>query len=403
MRLQFADFGREFQYPVLFCLGTMPVAVSIVSAFFPRYAPWCLVFGLVYLLFAWCATVFPGKVRYLWGFLGFLALVGLAFAMPNLWVFLPVSGIFGVLLLRSLSIGGWRWDQEISLQGHLLGLAVYLLCYLAPRFMEGLGQKILSGSAPVMGPCLWAYSIFILLSMNRDSLFFAAKGKAMTSKVMHRHNMLLLAALVAVCSVLALIPGVVKAVIQVLLWLFAVFIRDPEEVVPPTHGPLDGTMPSETEPTSTWVDPDPISEEYMFAVGYVFIFAVSVAALVLLAQAMRKLLPKFRQWLKQFMATTNEDYTDEITDLRSQEGQKGTAWERIRALGNQLQTGELPPDRKIRRRYRQMRRSNRWSSSSTARETLPSEAAGLYEKARYSAHPVTQDDYREFKNLTKKN
>ena len=45
---------------------------------------------------------------------------------------------------------------------------------------------------------------------------------------------------------------------------------------------------------------------------------------------------------------------------------------------------------------RLLRKKPQWTSSSTARENLPENAAALYERARYSEHPISSEDADSF-------
>ena len=43
-----------------------------------------------------------------------------------------------------------------------------------------------------------------------------------------------------------------------------------------------------------------------------------------------------------------------------------------------------------------MRRHRDWAPGTTARETLPQQAAEIYERVRYSDHPVDEKDAENF-------
>ena len=63
----------------------------------------------------------------------------------------------------------------------------------------------------------------------------------------------------------------------------------------------------------------------------------------------------------------------------------------------------MTPAQRIRYRYqRLLYKHPNWDQGSTARENLPTVAAAVYEQARYSSHPVTQEDAALFVSKTKK-
>ena len=57
----------------------------------------------------------------------------------------------------------------------------------------------------------------------------------------------------------------------------------------------------------------------------------------------------------------------------------------------------LDPGKRIRYRYmRLLMKHKDWHAGKTARENLPDNAASLYERSRYSKHPITEEDAQQF-------
>ena len=62
----------------------------------------------------------------------------------------------------------------------------------------------------------------------------------------------------------------------------------------------------------------------------------------------------------------------------------------------------MEPGERIRYRYRLLSKKHpEWREHNTARENLPDSPAQLYERARYSDHPITPEEAEQFKNETK--
>ena len=101
----------------------------------------------------------------------------------------------------------------------------------------------------------------------------------------------------------------------------------------------------------------------------------------------------------------DEDFSDEITRTRGKRLKKSKEMQEPQENKERLPmfSGRMTPVQKIRYRYRQLSRKHpEWTVQSTARENLQERAAGLYELARYSNHPVQEADAESFKKETKK-
>ena len=62
----------------------------------------------------------------------------------------------------------------------------------------------------------------------------------------------------------------------------------------------------------------------------------------------------------------------------------------------------MSPTEKIRYRYlRLLAKHPQWAKGSTPREKLPAHLAVIYEKARYSDHPILETDAEQFASGTK--
>lgn len=400
MRLP-AGLGRKCQYPLLFLFGSLPLLLTVFGAISPDNTWFAYILAGLYLLFAWLTLVLPGSLRILLGAAGALALVSVSlWSLPAL-----LCAVFcTVLLFCSLRIGSWGAGVEVSLQGHLLGLAVHILCAVVPLFMGALGQQILSASATGRTLAFWGYSGLVMLSMNRESLFFAFKGKPQISRSMRRKNIVMVVAFFLLATLLAVVPAASGLLRRFLQRLYSLVVYEPDELLP--------VNPNATAPSGGGggLEEAPFPEEMNSELEWLSILLAQIgSALVILAavyiagRELYKRLPQLRQWLARYTANISEDYTDEITDLRSQEEKENSLLQRVRQVLQEQREVDPTPQMRIRRRYRKLLRKHpQWQAGSTARENIPPEAARLYERARYSDHPVTQEDADCFRRETKK-
>ena len=125
-----------------------------------------------------------------------------------------------------------------------------------------------------------------------------------------------------------------------------------------------------------------------------FVFGLFIILRFLLRRALilaRRLLARLRA----YAAVVSDDYSDEITDTRSEDGRRDEYLRRRRGRRTSSPAPSAPGAR-IRWRYARLLARGKWASSSTARENLPQEAAALYERARYSDLPVSKEDADRF-------
>jgi len=142
----------------------------------------------------------------------------------------------------------------------------------------------------------------------------------------------------------------------------------------------------------------------MFQVFFIVLVAVALPFLLyFLWKRLRGVAKKLWRSLRNFTSDSTAEYEDEITDTRdsviADEEEIIKPKRRRRILSDR----GLSNTEKIRHRYRQLQKKNpQWRKSSTARENLPEASAGIYERARYSPHPITAEDAEQFKTETKR-
>ena len=137
------------------------------------------------------------------------------------------------------------------------------------------------------------------------------------------------------------------------------------------------------------------------AIGAILTVILVLYFLRSLYRVVKKLLYQLLAALSRFAANTAEDYEDEITNIRTADhGLHIRRMRNNRSLRTDPRT--LTPGQRIRTRYQHLSKKHReWTSCTTARENLPAELAFFYERARYSQHPITQEEASQFTSGTK--
>lgn len=212
-------------------------------------------------------------------------------------------------------------------------------------------------------------------------------------------------AVFALAAVLSLSPLVSRGFHLILAWLIQLLMRlafgADEEVVEPTE-------PVQTEPLPTedpgQLPPAPVTQTPPWVLSLMQLIAV-VVVLALVYVFVRKLLralPGVKAAVKKHFFTASEDYVDEVSNTR-----EGGFADQLRSLRKKrmpnVRESQLPPRQRVRARYRKlMKKHPQWTSGNTARENLPESLASVYERARYSDHPISEEEAEQFRQSAKK-
>ena len=406
------DFRRKCQFPLLLGSGALPLLAMLLIGFAPEKAWLAAVFATACALLAEVCLLVRGRARLWAGLAGCAVLAGLG------WRLLPAGGAWLVpvccmaLLGVSLPMGGWPREKEPPPFWHVAGLLLHLAAQLMVNIARRTGDKPgFIAAAPMLIISFILFAALALLSINRSSMDQASMGRQKIPASMRRLNTLLTGGLLAATLLISAIPAIERGAEQAWDWLMMMLLRFLSwlaQLLPQSAPAGDGAAaPADmsgfgdapAEPSLLAI----ILEKVAFVIAAIAAAAAAVFALRFLYRQLKKLARRVMDMMRRYAAAAMEDYDDEITDTR-EDGERSRnmplqALRRLLALGDDK---SLPPAERIRRRYARLRlKHTEWQDSRTARETLPEDAARLYERARYSEHPVTGEDADRFARETR--
>ena len=408
MMQKWITLWQHSRYPLQVAFATLPVTLILQAQFGAKllFLVWLLplcfvvldllgqkVTGKLHLPFAIGAAL----VQLLWGLFFHLQT-----GSPFLWI-APV-------MYCILTLWGMAWDAEDRTTNlwFTVGLVLHIGAQLYRRTRVVANDPVLD---PVSGWILAAFFLFALisfLSMNQTGLKLASSGRQSVPKAMQRKNLVMTLVFFAIAFIIALIPAATQAVSLLFSWIGR-FLQWLSSLIPERQQ----TQVSESVPVQEndmmeilGLENSPGMPPWIQTVIYGLLIAVAAAVVILVLYVLiRKLLSLLRRILanlKRYMHAVSEDYVDEITSTYSAPEDEQESRRKQRKL-SVSEEHKLPPAERIRFRYRRLRQKHpQWQSGSTARETLPESAAVLYERARYSSHPVTEEDAQRFTAQTKK-
>ena len=401
------EFLRKIQFFLLMALAAYPVCACIVIFIAPELLPYMWLLSAAFGVFGCLSLCIPRKLRLALGIIGCCVFVlpGVILLGGNARNIMLLFGAgYGGLLLWSLQIAGWNPDQEIGFGWLGGGVTVLLLgCLLAyyePRLATvALGIRI----------SLFVFVFLAMYSLNRGSLQMASGGKGSISGRMRRKNALLILAMFALAMLIALIPSIMHLFEMLFTGVGNLLTKIKEQF--PDRPMAEATTPPSSEEIATGEGMDALKEQApsyrTSAATYVIMAVIALGIMtpvagyalyklgVVLWQAAQRIVSRIVDGAN----VVAEEFEDEVSDTRKEDLETG---HEFATKAKQTIRFNFTPAERIRNHYRSLQMKNpKWLQSSTARENLPEEAARLYEKARYSTHPITRQDAEEFKNRTK--
>lgn len=410
MKLNTNGFRIKCQHPLTLALVFFPLGWLFVTGHVGAQM-YAYLFPAAYVLLAWICLLIPGKRRLLAGFLGAAVLAGLGvYAMARGVMMLLFPALYIFLLFITLPIGGWDQRRELNIAWPIIGLLSHLLLQLLIDGSRRLGEDVYGAAATPVLVSFLILGALTVLAFNRASLESAAMSRRTVPLVMRRANRVISIGLLVLGVLIAAIPAIGSVLARVWDWIVQLLLMFGEflSTIMPQNQQGGGGGPVEPSDPIMGGSAQEASALAIFLEKVMGVFALvaAVALLLIFLWAVGKKLIRLAKtlWSRwgQYSAMAGEDYEDEITSTRDEsdverEGLLG----RLRRVVPESDKG-LNANERIRSRYKRLKRRRDWSGASTARETLPTDAAALYERVRYGGESLTDADAEAFREGTKK-
>ena len=397
-------------------LGTLPLPLAMLAYLNNQLLPYFWFFPALYLVFCMISLMVPGKVRLFYGAVAVLLLLLPGALLPEEVIgtretVLMIGLIYGILLLLSLQVAGWNREQELPI--NVCGYC--LIPHCVGQFLAMMDQRsgeIMATITPWMSGALIVFAGLVMLAMNRNSMAQVTGKRKSIAVAIRQKNTMLTMALFFVAVVTALVPSIFGSILNsfIVVGEWIAKLQEMLDFAPdiPITVPTEGTVVTEP-PFYGNEEYDPVVGQRVFVVVGIIATAILlplvILAVIRVLKALRKAYGSFWKWLQLTAYNAQEDsYEDEVTDIRSD-----PEWEKMKRERKQRRKAlfvfeqRLTPTERIRYQYRRLSEKHKdWIAASTARENLPADAAAVYERARYSNHPISDEDAVQFKAKTRK-
>lgn len=394
---------RRCHLPLLLCLSFSGPLSLALCRFAPEAAASLVRFPLLLVPMLPLLIILPGRARLAaFGACSALLFAAGHIALPHRAALYAMPALCSVLLFYALA----QADQTPAQAAPVFYFSCAAAQLAALFLLHHADAPVRHMPEPQIAFCAWL--LLFLLAFNRISLNSSTLARYPLSESMARMGALLTTIVFLLALLLCATPAVVCGItrlfillrdgsISLLLWLINLFPMQS------TGGSIAGgpmmapefVVPVQEDPS--WFA---VLLERIAAILSLAVLAVGAVLLVwLLGKALVRLVLRLLVHLQRHSAAVAGDYEDEITDTRSEEGERALRIHRRERL-----SASYPdtPAGRIRRRYARLRaRHPAWPDSATARENLPSGTASLYERARYSQHAPTGDDAQRFEQETR--
>lgn len=402
MKRKYNDFWRKCQLLLIVAVGAMPAVFMLCTAVALDLLPYGWLFAAAFMAFGIPMLFVPGKLRIMYGLAACLLMIlpnGLLLAGIDRIVALACSGFYGLLLMLSLRIAGWSTSEE----PHPFVIGIFMANHLVCQFVWFIDRSAIdSYMTPVSGWIVTSFIGYLLLAMlsaNRRSLTEVGEHRQGVTPGMRRKHVLMTVALIGVALLFAFVPSLFDLLGKVFRWISNVI--DALRELFKRESSLGEQIPYETEPplaTEPYVNSN---VEWLNTLAYYFCMAVGIPAIIYVSyKIIKRYIGRLRSLiavLGRYLSSSSEDYEEEIIDIRDEViPERIERKRRKRAMG--MEPRPSTPVAYIRYRYLRLRLKHKeWKNGSTARENLPEALADVYERARYSDHPVTEEEAIRFK------
>lgn len=406
MKRMLAWLQRVF-FPLFLLLSFMPLFLLALCTATPASLHASGALFVAYVLLSLLCAHLSGSRRLPGAALSCAALMALGFAVlpvraqPSL---LLLPGALAALLLVSLPLAVRPSAGDIPPAFYFIGVGVHLLAQFLYRYFSTDDASLYAPIAPALTASLIGYMLLFLLTMNRISLDNATFLRHRLPPGMHALNTLLTLGFLTLSLAIALLPAVAHALTAFWLRLTGALARLLAfllSLLPAAEDPgsgLTGGAPERLAIEEVIAPASPLAmllEKIASLITMVILVVCIVVLARMLARQLMRLLRGLMRHLREYAKDASADYEDEITDTRTDGMQRETR--RVQRRRPHALRHDGTPAGRIRFTYAQLlRRHPEWARSATAREILGEDAAALYERARYSAHPLTQEDAQRF-------
>lgn len=400
--MKLLSYSRRCHFPLMLLYSAFAPVMLLLSRHAESLPMLLWLLPVVPTLLCCVCLALPGRLRMLPAALFAAGTAALLWLCPAARAYASVPTVMLALLLCALPMAGHS-EHDTSPVFYAAGVLAHLGTQALIR-VSGYSDMQTLFDGP-MTFVFVVYLVLLVLALNRISLDNASLARYRLPASMRRVNRLLTLAFLALTLLLSSLPVVLRALYA--LWQAVRFAAAQFGALltrllgsPPVTGGVgapgfmhipEAAIPAE-EPSLFFV----IMEHAATLLTLIAFIAGSVILLRMLVRFSLRMLRLFYARLRRYAFAVSEDYVDEVTDTREEAEADSLTILRIR---RRAASGPEPqePGEKVRFRYaRLLRRHPDWADSSTARENLRDIPAAIYERARYSDHPVSREDADAF-------
>ena len=414
MKMNNSELLRKAQAPILVATTLMPLTLFLFGIFAPAHVAMAwLLFG-AFVLLAEISLLIPGKWRLAFGILGVVAIswvnARIASYTESNWLLLLLV-LYGPALLAMMPVAAWSWHMELPPIVCYVSIGLFLMVQTLSYLMADRFPMLSEVISIHMTVSFLLFALLTLLGMNRNTLNSAAVQRHKASLNVRRKNRMLVLGFFLLVTFLVATPAIMDAVWSAFLWILAK-IRELRELLRGNEDPTLSTIPTGTPEIGEMGDlggGDTLFARIMRAVFYVLSMIAPAALILFIAFFLFKKAPVLMRKLRKMMASfhrfadaASEDYDEEITDIRDRDITKRLKTRTERWL-RPAEERRMEPGQRVRYRYRRLLKKHpEWTQDKTARENLPEDPAGIYERARYGRDTVTEEEAKQFASDIKK-
>ena len=399
---------RRCQFPLLMLLSVMPLMLIALCMNAPQALPASYGLFSAYVVLSSLCLLTPGRYRMVLsvlGSVGLLALSALLFPIKAQPLLLLLPAALIGLLFFSLPLALRQYESDISPYIYFVGVGVHVVTQFLHRYFAAYDG--LSPYAPIetaLTASLIGYMVLFLLSMNRISLDNASLSRHRIPAGMRAINTVMTLLFLGGSLLLSVTPAIVRGVTA--LWhAFTFSVRKMLafllSLLPSDDGSGFGGQGGAENMLPTGEGFNETSalaillQKIATVLTTIFLVVGTLFLLYMLIRALIRFVRRLALRLRAYVSAASGEYEDEVTDTREDGAQREILF--LRRTRRTMQEAEKTPAGRIRQAYaRLLRKKPQWPSSSTARENLPENAAALYERARYSEHPISSEDADSF-------